>query len=190
MNETKLAETLRAWVVACKAFENAADRRHETHEAVPEDYRYANRAEDYLRGYDEARSEMDPYIEKLERENEALTARVRELEAQIAAQPKPAAVEGCTVRAVGVVGAVLGHSVLNGYDVLVTTTLCSQAEALRIASRPGDRVVAIVDADALVPLASATPVQWMSQTGNTFNYKQGHVCNVPLYPGIAEGRDA
>jgi hypothetical protein len=39
-------------------------------------------------------------------------------------------------------------------------------------------------------LASATPVQWMSQTGNTFNYKQGHVCNVPLYPGIAEGRDA
>jgi len=34
----------------------------------------------YLRGYDDARSEMDPYIEKLERENEAMTARVRELE--------------------------------------------------------------------------------------------------------------
>jgi hypothetical protein len=78
---SELAETLRAWVEACKVFEDASTRRRETHDAVPEEYHYADRAKDYLRGYDDARSEMDPYIEKLERENEAMTARVKQLEA-------------------------------------------------------------------------------------------------------------
>jgi hypothetical protein len=179
---SELAEKLRA-LKEKRETKHVAEREYlDAFYCVPEDLRPVWTQDAYLRGYDDATLEVESALKcKLDdadctwregsgtyhcafdnpcavcqwrHEAEKLTARVRELEAQIAAQPKPAAVEGCTVRAVGVVGAVLGHSVLNGYDVLVTTTLCSQAEALRIASHPGDRVVAIVDPDALVMLAS------------------------------------
>ena len=175
MRQETLAETLRAWAEACKVFEDAATRRRETHDAVPEKYRYADRAEDYLRGYDDAKAEMDPTIEKMERRVEVLEAALD--------TPKPAAVEGCTVRAVGVVGAVRWGHLRNGqllarvFDTLRDATLCEAHEV---------RVVAIVDPARLVPLASAEPAKWTSETGHSVNYKQGHVCNIPLYPGLAQ----
>jgi chromosome segregation ATPase len=91
---SELAETLRAIV-------ESADAMQKARAALPEGYELwnASRARDYLRGYDDAKAEMDPYIAQLERRNEELEmllresndeianakARVRELEAQIAA---------------------------------------------------------------------------------------------------------
>jgi len=131
------AETLRMWVEADDARLAASDecaKSRERARAVFDGTVLA--AKEYLRGYDDARAEMGPYIEKLERENEAMTGRVRELEA---AQPA----------AVGVVGAVRwGALALDGFTIFQVETSREKAEML------GRRVVAIVDPDALVMLAS------------------------------------
>jgi hypothetical protein len=73
---SELAERLRAYFEADAAY---AVARHSMQHTIASEWTDDERAQ-YLRGYDDAKAEMDPYIEKLERENEAMTARVRELE--------------------------------------------------------------------------------------------------------------
>jgi len=107
-------------------------------------------------------------------DRDALTARVRELEAQIAAQPQPAAV--------GVVGAVR-WGVLEVGDHMISRVWGKRvgAEHYRHSYPHTGRVVAIVDADALVPLASVKPVQfahnWTADDLDTTR---------PLYRGLAQ----
>jgi len=126
----------------------------------------------YLRGYDDAKAEMDPYIAQLERRNEELEmhlresndeianakARVRELEAQLAAQPQPAAV--------GVVGSVRYGVKRDRDGVLSHRAQFSRYMAEHDMEKhktafPHEtfRIVAIVDPAQIVPLASAEPLQ-------------------------------
>ena len=86
MRQQTLAETLRAYFEADAAY---AVARHSMQHTIASEWTDDERAQ-YLRGYDDANDERDPYIEKMERKNEALEDRVRELEAQIAAQPAQA----------------------------------------------------------------------------------------------------
>jgi hypothetical protein len=199
---SELAEALREIV-------ESADAMQKARAALPEGYELwsASRARDYLRGYDDAKQEMDPYIEKLERGNEEFdmrnrelmdeltnaNARVRELEAALLDEHSRLAQEEAQPAAVGVVGALLGHSVLNGYDVLVTTMLCSQAEALRIARQPGDRVVAIVDPAQIVELASGEPLNRCVDSDGLLYWKADYSvrADAKLYVGAqpAQERD-
>jgi hypothetical protein len=85
MRPETLAETLREIV-------ESADAMQKARAALPEGYELwsASRARDYLRGYDDAKAEA-AHTEMLLREAQDeianAKARVRELEAQIAAQP-------------------------------------------------------------------------------------------------------
>jgi BMFP domain-containing protein YqiC len=105
----------------------------------------------------------------------ALTARVRELEAQSAA--------------VGVVGAVIGWAVVDDLDCLVSNT-CTREQAAERASKALDRVVAIVDPAQMVPLASATAVGVVSSSGSLFHQDMLNVAGwsdcAPVYSGIAQ----
>jgi hypothetical protein len=99
--------------------------------------------------------------------------RIAELEAQLAARPQ----------ATGVV-----------VDDAMVDVVCDIAESLMYAAPEVRRshVLRIMDAltsATLVPLVSAEPVRWMSETGYSMNYQPGAICCVPVYEGIKEVRD-
>lgn len=163
-----LAETLRVWKHELSAFAAVSETLKVAASMVPDDYRYENRADDYLRGYDDRQPEVD-----------ALTARVRELEAQLAERPQPAAV--------GVVGDVRwGVLSLDGSTIFQVNATREKAEEV------GRRVVAIVEPDAFVPLTSTKPVAWRDdQWGEGFFTRsvaaQSNTTTVtPLYAGTPE----
>jgi len=179
VSEEKLATVLRtflttkgAYLQARSAMEDATEMREMEIAA-------------YLRGYDDAKAEADPYIAQLERENEALEARVNDLESMVEkldSQPQPAAV--------GVVGVVRWAVIDRFYDLDGTITYKSRESAEFRAGQMHKsldaRVVAIVDPAQIVPLASGTPARWMSVSGHTgMDMLNG---DTPLYPGHAHYR--
>jgi hypothetical protein len=111
--------------------------------------------------------------------------RVRELEAQLAKQPQPAAV--------GVVGAVLGYGITDGKLIgpWIDETRDRAEQRLRVSSSY-NRVVAIVDPDAIVPLASGTAARWRhDQLDRVWHHRDLAACAgygtvSPLYPGLAQ----
>jgi hypothetical protein len=192
MRQETLAETLRAWAEACKVFEDAATRRRETHDAVPEEYRYADRAEDYLRGYDDAKAEA-AHTEMLLREAQDelanANARLRELAAELAVRMT---VPEAQPAAVGVVGAVRWGR-MDALDCMADGTCDSIESAKRLAAASHyNRVVALVDPDAIVPLASGTAARWRhDQLDRVWHHRDLAACAgygtvSPLYPGLAQ----
>jgi hypothetical protein len=248
---TTLAEKLRAWKDSLQAFEDAAKRTQTTAEDVPDEYRYANRADDYLRGYDDAlkcvydgTGGRDTYkvlwsaidkmgkaagantgvgsdcdkianavVKKLDAitartrdssaeawsqnrelraENDALTARVRELESTLLDEHSRLAQAEAQPAAVGVVGAVR-WGVVDRQGMMAsnyTHDARDLAEAFTSYCKGSMRVVAIVDPDAIVPLASGTPVGVIATSGSLFgldklNHPGWSDC-APVYRGIAQ----
>jgi hypothetical protein len=140
----------------------------------------------YLRGYDDAKTEManlEMLLREAEDENAYAWRRVRELESTLLDEHSRLAQEEAQPASVALLEAVRWGHLRNGqllarvFDTLRDATLCEAHEV---------RVVALVDPAQLVPLASAEPAKWTSETGHSVNYKQGHVCNIPLYPGLAQ----
>jgi hypothetical protein len=107
---------------------------------------------------------------------DALTARVRELEAEAAA--------------VGVVGSVR-WGVLEVGDHMISRVWDKRdgAEHYRHSYPQTGRVVAIVDPAQIVPLASANAEAWKDRFGVWHEYKdeaEAHGPVTPLYPGLAQ----
>ena len=199
---TTLAETLRAWKHELSAFAAVSETLKVAASMVPDDYRYENRADDYLRGYDDRQPEVDALkrrVQELEaaverwqaahahagegltlanREQQRCYKRIGELEAQLTERPQPAAV--------GVVGNI-SWAVVEG--TLVTYRFGSRETAKNRAMRAGGRFVAIVDPDAVVMLQSTEPVAWRDdRRGEAFFTRsvaaQGNTTTVtPLYAG-------
>jgi BMFP domain-containing protein YqiC len=191
---SELAEKLRDWM-------EARIKARAAYEALIEmdadaEYFTDDTARAYLRGHDDRQSEIDALAAEVEKwkgqyyavadavarestgvvdlcrkarqtreDRDALTARVRELEAQLAAQPQPAAV--------GVVGAVRWGILMD--DRMYQWTYSDKAAAHAVKHVPSSqyRVVAIVDPEQIVELASAEPAAY---TVNGYPSQ-------PLYPG-------
>jgi hypothetical protein len=155
---SELAETLRAWVEAENARLAASDECGKARDRARHVFDgTVVAAKDYLRGYDDARAEMDPHIEKLERENEAMKSQL--------AAPKPAAV--------GVVGAVRWGLTYTDGDLtgLVWDNRKDAQEYSHNYTGGRARVVAIVDSDAIVPLASKEPLKRCVDTHGLLYWK-------------------
>jgi hypothetical protein len=194
---TTLAEKLRAW-------QNAKSAVTDMRDAVPDDWRSAdfNTVALYLRGYDDAKAEtanVEMHLREADHELANANARVRELEAnnRDLLSTKVIVCDDHEVHeqsaAVGVVGAVLGYTNLyegNRFGGWYTTAQDAKKGSLTGAPR----VVAIVDPDAIVPLASGTPVRWLGEFPG-FKYirnTQEEIASIgvdtvtPLYPGLAQ----
>jgi hypothetical protein len=227
--EPTLAERLRAYRKAVENAKKASDERHHAASFVPQEYLYPYlRADDYLRGHDDATREAAAMIDALEVHRnddalriESLTARVRELEAarndtaaalalanqqqqayyarlqELEAQLADAKKERIpswhkSPSAVGVVGEVR-YGVEHNAGCMHQWTYRNETSAR--AARDGfafGRVVAIVDPDAIVPLASKEPQAWRDDiTGIAFDTRElaADCCDTtvtPLYPGLAQ----
>ena len=189
MRQQTLAETLRELAerreekrAAEAAYLDVADR-------VPEDLRNWLAQAGYLRGYDDAKAEA-AHVEMLLREAQDelanAQARVQALAAELAVRMT---VPEAQPAAVGVVGAVRWGHLRNGqllarvFDTLRDATLCEAHEV---------RVVALVDPDAIVPLASGTAARWRhDQLDRVWHHRDLAACAgygtvSPLYPGLAQ----
>jgi hypothetical protein len=161
-----LAEKLRALVESKKAWKDA----EQTLVGTPAEMWDDRDCTLYLRGYDDAQAEID-----------ALTARVRELEAQPAA--------------VGVAGAVRWGRMYGDStrypNCMMMHTSTNRADAEKYIE-VDFRVVAIVDPAQIVPLASAEPVRWRTDgyesTWAERKTAAGYTLTTvtPLYPGLAQ----
>jgi hypothetical protein len=161
----------------------------------------------YLRGYDDRQPEIDALQVELAAARQefaewmdasrtaldthtALQARVRELEATILDEHSRLAQEEAKPAAVGVVGAVRWGR-MDAVDCMAHGT-CDSIESAkrRAAASHYNRVVAIVDPKAIVPLASAEVARWWDADGTTWRTRAaaGEVSGTvtPLYPGLAQ----
>ena len=184
---TTLAEKLRAWEGSEENFSAARAALVGTPaDAWDDDMRFC-----YLRGHDDAKAESAANVEMSRNQIDALTARVRELEATLLDEHSRLAQEEAQPAAVGVVGAVKYAATRMRDGVLSTraqfTRHMADVDAEKCKSVNGEnyRVVAIVDPDAIVPLASAEPVYYADKHDVIHLSKPG-VTVTPLYPGIAQ----
>ena len=189
MRQETLAETLR----------ELAERRDEKRQAeeaylnvaarVPEDLRHWHAQAAYLRGYDDAKAEAadtEMLLREAQDEIANAQARVQALAAELAVRMT---VPEAQPAAVGVVGAVRWGHLRNGqllarvFDTLRDATLCEAHEV---------RVVALVDAAQIVPLASGTAARWRhDQLDRVWHHRDLAACAgygtvSPLYPGLAQ----
>jgi len=191
---TTLAEKLRAWVGKAEAASEAQAAEKAARLAAEESgIALLRDARTYLNGHDDAMKECEMRLNAADvatrqaqeivtdanAQIATLTARVRELEAQPAA--------------VGVVGAVR-WGVLEVGDHMVSRVWDKRdsAEHYRHSYPQTGRVVAIVDPAQIVPLASATPMQWRDDIdGKLFYHRDvaalaNAVTVTPFYPGLAQ----
>jgi hypothetical protein len=144
----------------------------------------------FLSGHDDRQPEID-----------ALTARVRELEATLLDEHSRLAQAEAQPAAVGVVGAVRWGCLEELYRTFrVFDTRESAQRAVEVGARHGKgdefyRVVAIVDPAQIVPLASATPAHWEVRMSGGYAVTYDNAKDAqrfadspvtPLYPGIAQ----
>jgi hypothetical protein len=156
----------------------------------------------YLRGHDDRQSEIDALHahivaqadreQQLEKQRNAAQDRVRELEATLLDEHSRLAQAQAQPAAVGVVGSVRWGRMYTqaGFaNQLMMGTFANRADAEKILSVP-HRVVAIVDPDAIVPLASAKVVGVISPSGSLFGRDKLNAAGwsdcAPVYPGIAQ----
>jgi hypothetical protein len=145
---TKIVDVLREW--------KKVDTEYSAVFAQMKDLEVAKWDDDmrdiYLRGYDDRQSEITALhgeVQYAKFVNDVLTARVWELETQLAVRPQPAVV--------GVVGSVRWGVELSPDNVRFCDSR-KEAEQYAASWSPVSSVVAIVDPAQIVPLASATPL--------------------------------
>jgi hypothetical protein len=196
MRQQTLAETLRAYFEADAAY---AVAEHAMQHTIASEWTDDERAQ-YLRGYDDAKAEA-AHVEMLLREAQDelanANARVQQLAAELAVRMT---VPETQPAAVGVVGAVIGYAVQREHDGVL---ISGRARTKKVtddnlptyeAGFPGMRfrVVAIVDPDAIVPLASGTAARWRhDQLDRVWHHRDLAACAgygtvSPLYPGLAQ----
>jgi hypothetical protein len=189
MRQQTLAETLRELETRREEKRAAEAAYLDVADRVPEDLRNWLAQAGYLRGYDDAKAEA-AHTEMLLREAQDelanAQARVQALAAELAVRMT---VPEAQPAAVGVVGAVRWGHLRNGqllarvFDTLRDATLCEAHEV---------RVVALVDPDAIVPLASGTAARWRhDQLDRVWHHRDLAACAgygtvSPLYPGLAQ----
>jgi hypothetical protein len=189
MRQETLAETLRELAERREAKRAAEAAYLDVADRVPEDLRNWLAQAGYLRGYDDAKAEA-AHTEMLLREAQDelanAQARVQALAAELAVRMT---VPEAQPAAVGVVGAVRWGHLRNGqllarvFDTLRDATLCEAHEV---------RVVALVDAAQIVPLASGTAARWRhDQLDRVWHHRDLAACAgygtvSPLYPGLAQ----
>jgi hypothetical protein len=189
-----LADTLRRWLKERKAMDDAGwsvqdastylrghdDRQPEIDALTAEVEKWKGRYYDVADAVTSESTGVEDLCRQARQTREncaALTARVRELEAQPAA--------------VGVVGSVR-WGLLDNEDEMRAPIWNDRSVAQRCAdSHPalGLRVVAIVDPAQIVPLASATPVRWAEPLDEgllTVWPSKNEYATIPLYPGLAQ----
>jgi hypothetical protein len=196
MTEPTLAEKLRDWVGKADVAHEAQGAERFARLAAEEDgITLLRDARTYLRGHDDRQSEVDALtarvndlesmVESMEKENSAQAARVRELEAQPAA--------------VGVVGAVRYGARFDSNGNVAALTFDSLEVAREFYSTKSTKsqpwrasVVAIVDPDAIVPLASGRVARWVDDESRIVYMsrelatEENETTVTPLYPGIAQ----
>lgn len=190
--EPTLAERLRARFDAHEEWRKKEAELNALASNLPEEWKEWNKGKAYLTGHDDAMRKAQATID-------ALTARVRELEARLyghdnaldclneraqpVAQPSPAAV--------GVVGEVR-YGVETNTGHMHQWSYTNEASARAVLDRFAfGRVVAIVDPDSIVPLVGKEPVRWLDSSGSAWRSRancemHGGASVIPAYPGLAQ----
>jgi hypothetical protein len=209
MRQETLAETLRELAERRDAKRQAEEAYLNVAARVPEDLRHWLAQSEYLRGYDDRQPEIDALQAELAAARQefaewlgasrkaldthaALQERVRELESTILDEHSRLAQEEAKPAAVGVVGTVLGYTLADDMCVVsVMSPTREHADARLARSCAYRRVVAIVDPDAIVPLASGEPMGLINPKTGTLhgadhlNLTRFSDC-ARVYPGLAQ----